>query len=230
MLVTARLWRRGGGDPVSAMWLCVLAAPAALVGARLYSWFTDAARGFATSPFDFAGGGLGIYGAVAGGALALYVGLRARRWPVGTFLDCAVPGLALAQAIGRFGNYFNQELYGRPSKLPWALHVDPAFRPPGDEAIATYHPTFLYESIWDVLCAFALLVLLRHLPQRFGPGAVAASYLALYGFGRLLVEGLRDDPAYTIAGIRFNEIVSLAAMATTPLVLSMLARRKRPPR
>jgi prolipoprotein diacylglyceryl transferase len=226
MLVTARLWRRGGGDAVGAMWLCVMAAPAALLGARLYSWFTDNAHGLSSAPFDFAGGGLGIYGAVAGGAAALFIGLRSRGWPVGTFFDCAVPGLALGQAVGRLGNYFNQELYGHPSTLPWALHVDEAYRPPGDLDIATYHPLFFYEALWDVLCAAILLGLLRVLPQRFGGGAVAACYLALYGFGRLLLEGLREDSSYEIAGLRFNQIVSLAAMATTPLVLSMLARRR----
>ncbi len=226
MLLTARLWERGGGDRIDALWTCVLAAPAALAGARLYSVLTDAYRGEGSSALDFGHGGLGIYGAVAGGMLALYAGARARGWPIGTFLDCAMPGLPLAQAVGRFGNYFNQELYGSPSTLPWALHVDPAYRPIGDETVATYHPTFLYEALYDVVVFGVLGLLWGPLTRRFHPGAVVASYLALYGFGRFFVEALRSDPAATIGPLRLNQVISLGVVATAFILLGLLDRRR----
>ncbi len=227
MLVTARIWERGGGDAVDAMWACLLSAPMALVGARLYSAATDAIRGAPSPPLDFSQGGLGIYGAILAGIAALVVVARGRRWPVGTFLDCAVPGLALGQAIGRLGNWFNQELYGSPTSLPWALQVDEAYRPLGFLDEPTFHPTFLYEALWDVTVFGLLLVLWPHLWARFRPGAVAAAYVALYGSGRIAIEVLRIDETPEIAGVRLNQIVSLFAVATALLVLAMLDRRRR---
>ena len=114
------------------------------------------------------------------------------------------PGIAVAQAIGRLGNWFNQELYGRPTTLPWGLEIDPAHRAPGFEQYATFHPTFLYESVWNLVVAGVLLLA----DQRFrlGRGKVFALYLALYGFGRVFTEHLRLDPSYDVFGpIRFNE-------------------------
>ena len=229
---TSRLWARGGGDPVSAAWVCVLAAPVALVGARLYSVVTDldAYRAEPSQVFDVARGGIGIYGAVAGGVLALWVGSSARGWPVGTFLDCCMPGLALAQAVGRWGNYFNQELFGGPTSLPWALHVDPAYRPPGYEDVETFQPTFLYESLW-ALAVFVLLGLLwGPLGRRFRPGAIVAAYLALYAIGRFAIEGLRIDPALEYGPLRVNQVVSLAVVATGFMLLTLLDRRRPPTR
>ena len=133
VVATAALWRRGGGDGIEAAWACLLALPVAFVGARLYHVVTDYGvyQSDPTGIFDVAHGGLSVFGAVAGGLLALVVYANLRGWPIGTFLDCAIVGIPLAQAIGRWGNYFNQELFGRPTDLPWALHVDEAFRPYG---------------------------------------------------------------------------------------------------
>ena len=230
--VTARLWERGGGDGVSAAWLCVFAAPLILVGARLYSVLTDLEqyRGDPSAILDIAGGGIGVYGGVAGGVLALWVGASARGWPVGTFLDCAVPGLALGQAVGRWGNYVNQELFGGPTSLPWALEVDPAYRPIGYEDAATFHPTFLYESLWCVTVFGLLGVLWGPLTRRFRPGAVTATYLTLYGLGRFAIDGLRIDPAITFGPLRLNQVVSLGVMATGFLLLVLLDRHRRPRR
>jgi prolipoprotein diacylglyceryl transferase len=227
MLITARIWQKGGGDPIAAIWVCILAAPAALIGARVYSVMTDTLRGAGSSPLDFTHGGLGLYGAVAGGVCALVVQLRARRWPVGTFLDCTVLGLCLGQAIGRFGNWFNQELYGTASNLPWALHVDPAYRPVDQPDQATYHPVFLYEALWDVTVFFLLLRLWPILTRRFRPGGVAAAYLALYSVGRIVVEAFRGDPALMVAGLRINQLIGLFGIATALLVLAVLDRRRR---
>ncbi len=133
-VVTALCWRRRGGDWERAVWLCLAALPAALIGARLYHLATGGSFGPEQGVAVWAGG-LGIYGAVAGGAVVLAGGA----WLLGLdplrFLDCATPGLALAQAVGRLGNWFNQELYGRPTDLPWGLEIDPAHRLPGPRAV-----------------------------------------------------------------------------------------------
>jgi prolipoprotein diacylglyceryl transferase len=229
MLVTGRIWKRGGGDPIEAMWVCVMAAPAALLGARFYSAITDALRGAPSSPFDFSQGGLGIYGAIAGGVAAIVIACRARGWPLGTFLDCAVPGLALGQAVGRFGNWFNEELYGGPTSLPWGMYVSPDNRPLDSLDTTHYHPTFLYEAIWDVTVALVLLAIWGRVWKRYRPGALAAIYLLLYAVGRFLIEGLRIDPATTLGPLRLNQAVSLFVMATAIIVLTQLDR-KRPPR
>ncbi len=230
--VTARLWERGGGDGASAAWLCVLAAPPVLIGARLYSVLTDLEqyRGDPGAVLDLAGGGIGIYGGVAAGVLALWVGVASRGWPVGTFFDCAVPGLALGQAIGRWGDYVDQQRYGGPSALPWALEVEPAYRPIGLEDVATFHPTFLYESLWCVTVFGLLGVLWRPLTRRFRPGAVLATYLTLYGVGRFAIEGLRTDPAIAVGPLRLDQVVSLGVMATGFLLHVLLDRHRRPRR
>ncbi len=227
MLITARIWQRGGGDPVDAMWTCILAGPMALVGARLYSAATDALRGVDSPPLDFSHGGLGIYGAILAGLAAIVVSARVRGWPVGTFLDCTVPGLALGQAIGRFGNYFNQELFGAPTSLPWGLHVDEAYRPPDYLDVTTFHPVFAYEALWDVTVFFLLLYLWPRLWERFRPGSVVACYLILYAVGRVAIETVRLDDTPEFAGVRFNQIVSVFAIATGLLVLAMLDRKRR---
>jgi prolipoprotein diacylglyceryl transferase len=226
MLVTAWIWHRGGGDPIGAMWVCVFAAPPALLCARLFSSFTDGLQGVASPPLDFSQGGLGIYGAIAGGVAAIVIQLRARNWPVGTFLDCAVPGLALGQAIGRYGNWWNQELFGAPTNLPWGLYVDPAYRPAAYQAYDRFHPLFLYESMYDLLVCLVLLGMFDAIRHRFLPGAVAAVYLGLYGIGRFFLEFLRIDRAPMIGPLRFNALLSLFVVATALLLLVVLDRKR----
>ena len=228
VLVTALLWRRGGGDAVEAAWACLLAAPVAFIGARIYHVVTDynLYRGEPAGIFDVAQGGLGIYGAVTGAVLALVVYARARRWPVATFLDCAIVGVPLAQALGRFGNYFNQELIGGPTNLPWGLFVDEAHRPLGYHDVATFHPVFLYESLLNVGIFLALGLLWGPLQKRFRPGAIVGVYLILYGFVRFVVEGIRIEPALMLGPLRLNQVISFLVLATGVLVLILLDRRR----
>ncbi len=229
--VTALLWRRGGGDAIEAAWACLLAAPVAFIGARLYHVVTDYElyRGAPMEAFDVTRGGLGIFGALIGGALAIVVYAKARGWPVGTFLDCAIVGVPLAQAVGRIGNWFNQELVGGPTDLPWGLFVDPAYRPVGYEAVERFHPAFLYEGVLDVAIFLALGLLWGPLLSRFRPGCIVGAYLILYGLARVLVEGLRVEPALLIGPFRLNQVVAFLVMATGVLILIQLDRR-RPPR
>jgi prolipoprotein diacylglyceryl transferase len=137
--------------------------------------------------------------------------LHRRRADIPRFLDAAAPGLLVAQAIGRVGNYFNQELFGGPSTLPWALHIDPAHRPAGYAPYATFHPTFLYELIWNLALAGALVLLGR--TNRIRPPGLFALYVAGYSAFRVFEETLRVDPAHHILGLRLNFFVATALFA-----------------
>ena len=231
VLVTARLWQRGGGDGIEAAWACLLAAPVAFIGARLYHVITDYGVYSAnpTGIFDVAQGGLSIFGAVAGGIFALVFYANVRGWPIATFLDCAIVGIPLAQAIGRWGNYFNQELFGRPTDRPWGLHVDEAFRPYGYATYEQFHPVFLYESVLDVGIFIALGLLWRPLHERFRPGCIVGAYLILYGLVRVLMELLRSDPSNMIGPFRLNLVVAVLVLLTGALIL-IVADRRRPQR
>ena len=229
--LTGWLWRRGGGDAVEAAWACLLAAPAAFIGARLYHVVTDYGvyQADPTGVFDVAHGGLSIFGAFAGGLLALVIYANLRGWPIATFLDCAIVGVPVAQAIGRWGNYFNQELFGRPTSLPWGLQVDQAFRPFGYAAYETFHPVFLYESLLDIGIFLALGLLWRPLHERFRAGCVVGAYLVLYGAVRVLMELLRIEPAIELGPFRLNLVVSVLVLLTGALILVLLDRRRPAP-
>jgi prolipoprotein diacylglyceryl transferase len=203
--------RGGNGDDITA--LAVWAVPAGLVGARIYHVVTDPElfRGRWWHVFAVWEGGLGIPGGIAAGVIAGAVVARRRGLPVAQLLDVVAPALPLAQAIGRWGNWFNQELFGRPTTLPWALRVDPSHRPSGYRQFSTFHPTFLYESLWNLGLVVVLLVIERRVHLR--PGRLFVIYVGGYALGRLWVEDLRIDPANRIAGLRVNEWVSLVALA-----------------
>ena len=136
------------------------------------------------------------------------------------------PGIALAQVFGRFGNYFNQELFGRPTTKPWGLEISPEHRPPGYADFATFHPTFLYEAIWNLIVMVILLRVARRW-RRYPPGYILALYLALYSLGRFFVEGLRVDPAHEIGPFRLNQVVAAAVFACS-LVVLLRPRRRQP--
>ena len=159
-------------------------------------------------------GGLGIPGAIIGGGLAMYLYTRKHKYNFGMWLDFAAPGLALAQAIGRWGNFFNQELYGSPSTLPWAIKIDPQYRLQEYRTVETYHPLFLYESLWNLLNMGLLLFLGKRLDKWLKNGDLFLIYLMMYGLGRFLLEYLRLDFAQ-VGGINFNQtvmaVVGLAA-------------------
>jgi prolipoprotein diacylglyceryl transferase len=152
-------------------------------------------------------GGLGVWGAVAGGVLGAYLVARRRRIVFPALLDAAAPAIVVAQAIGRLGNWFNQELFGRPTSLPWSLQIDPAFRPLGYAQYPTFHPTFLYEMVWNLLVAVALVLLDRKF--RLGHGKVFALYVIFYTLGRFWIEALRIDQVNEIGGFRLNNYTSL---------------------
>jgi len=208
--IASRSWERAGGDRSLVQEVALWGFPAGLIGGRLYflatSW--DQVPPHWWGPFAVWDGGLGIWGGIACGTFAGLWVLRRRGADIPRFLDAAAPALLVAQAIGRVGNYFNQELFGGPTNLPWALQISPAHRPPGYEQFATFHPTFLYELIWNLLLAATLVWLGHH--RRIRPPGLFALYVAGYSLGRIGEELLRVDPAHHIFGLRLNFYVATA--------------------
>ncbi len=189
------------------------AVPAGLVGARLYHVITDYRRfeGHWLDVFKIWEGGLGIPGGVIAGVLVgLWVAHR-RGLVLFDAMDVVAPALPLAQAVGRWGNWWNQELFGRPTDLPWALEIDARHRPAGYETSTTFHPTFLYESLWNLALVAVLLRIDK--TRRLRPGQLFFLYVLGYGVGRLWVEALRIDAASMIGPFRVNTWVSMAAIA-----------------
>jgi prolipoprotein diacylglyceryl transferase len=208
IVVTTRRWEAQGGSRALVQEVALWGFPAGILGGRIYFLVTS----WNEVPDHWWGalavwqGGLGIWGGIAGGTLAGLWVLRRRRADIPRFLDAAAPALLVAQAIGRVGNYFNQELFGRPTDLPWGLEIDPAHRPPRYAADATFHPTFLYEIAWDLGLA-ALLVWLGH-HRRIRPPGLFALYVAGYSLFRIPEELLRVDPAHHVLGLRLNLFVA----------------------
>lgn len=202
-----RRLRARGAEPGEFDSMMGWAVAAGIVGARAYHVVTDHQLYFGPGrhPADVLriwNGGLGIWGAVITGGLAVWVWCRAHRVRFGAVADAVAPALLLAQGVGRLGNWFNQELFGRPSTLPWALEIDPAHRPSGYGQYATFHPTFAYELIWDI--GGALLLLWASGRFRLGRGKTFTAYVAYYCLGRFFIEALRIDPVNRIGGMRFN--------------------------
>ncbi len=226
--IAQRRWTKTGGDPGDISALAVWAVPAGVVGARLYHVITDLHRfeGRWWHAFAIWEGGLGIPGGVLAGVLAGAFLARRRGLNVPVLLDAVAPAIPVAQAIGRLGNWFNQELYGRPSDLPWALRIDPEHRPSDLPDVATYHPTFLYEALWNLALA-ALLVWIGK-RWRVRPGQLFAGYVAGYAAGRLWVEALRIDPATEVLGLRVNLWVS-GVVLVAALAMIVLRHRSAPP-
>jgi prolipoprotein diacylglyceryl transferase len=226
--VAERRWANRGHDPseigAMAVWIII----AGVVGARLYHLITDYqlythhwAKAFAI--WD---GGLGIWGAVGGGAIAVAVLARRNRLDTVALMDALAPGVVLAQAIGRWGNYFNQELFGGPTRLPWGLEIAPAKRPHGYRQYRTFQPTFLYESLW-CLAVYAVLIWAER-RFRLRRGQTAALYVGLYTLGRFWFENMRIDPAHIVGGMRINAWVSAGVCLTALAVFVSLGRRGLP--
>ena len=169
-------------------------------------------------------GGLGIWGAVAGGVLGGYLVGRSRQVRFPAMLDAVAPGLAVAQAIGRLGNWFNQELFGRPTTLPWGLEIDERHRPTGYEQYATFHPTFLYELLWNLGVAGVLIWADRK--WKLGHGKVFALYVVLYTAGRFWIEALRIDAVNEIGGFRLNNYTSLIVFVVALVWLLWLIKNR----
>ncbi|MFF7380186.1 prolipoprotein diacylglyceryl transferase [Streptomyces massasporeus] len=222
-------WIARGGRAGTVADIAVWAVPFGLVGGRLYHVITDYELYFSegrdwVDAFKIWEGGLGIWGAIALGALGAWIGCRRRGIPMPAYADAVAPGIAFAQAIGRWGNWFNQELYGKPTDLPWALEITSSSdgRVPG-----TYHPTFLYESLWCIGVAF--LVIWADRRFRLGHGRAFALYVAAYCTGRAWIEYMRVDDAHHILGLRLNVWTAILVflLAVTYLVVSS---KKRPGR
>ncbi|CAB4994014.1 unannotated protein [freshwater metagenome] len=206
-------WAARGGDPEDITTVALVAVPAGLIGARLYHVITDWPDLYSDgrwwpNAFFVWKGGLGIPGGVLLGALAAIFMARRMKMDWKLMADAAAPALPIAQAIGRLGNYFNQELYGRPTGLPWGLQVE---NPPLRYPVETlFHPTFLYEGLWNLALAGLIVFLGRKLVLK--PGRWFAVYILGYGIGRLWVESLRIDFANEIFGLRVNTWISLFAI------------------
>ena len=203
-----------------------------VIGARLYHVFTPSVSSLAQGttplwlrPLDIIKvweGGLGMPGAIMGGVFGLYLFARRKKLELGTLMNAAAPGVALAQAIGRWGNYVNQELYGPPTSLPWGIRIDKPL--PGYEAFQRFHPLFLYESLWNLVNFFFLLWLWRNYRDRLASGDIFLAYLVTYPLGRFLLEYLRLDyvPAF---GINFNQAVMVVVAIAAAVALYLRNRQ-----
>jgi prolipoprotein diacylglyceryl transferase len=227
-----RRFRARGGLPGTVMDVAVWAVPFGIVGGRLYHVITSPEAYFGADGDPIAAlriweGGLGIWGAVVLGGLGAWIAVRRRGIPLPPFADAVAPGIAIAQAVGRWGNWFNQELFGGPTTLPWGVEIDLDHRPAQYLDAQTFQPTFLYESLWMVIVAGILVWADRR--WRLGHGQVFALYVVLYCLGRLPIELVRIDPANEILGLRVNVWVSVL-FGVGGLVYFVLARRRFPQR
>lgn len=229
-----RRYRARGGRPDLVLDVAIVAVPAGIVGARLYH--------VVSSPDDYFGpngdlsripqtwqGGLGIWGGIAGGVLAGMLLLRHRGLRVAPLADAVAPTLLVAQAIGRLGNWFNQELYGAPTTLPWGLRIDDAHLPAGSTYPpgTLFHPTFLYEALWNLAGAVLLVWIGRRMVARSGVtgGRLMWIYLMVYTAGRVWIEMLRIDEAETVLGLRLNVWTSIVIFLVGAIGLALASRR-----
>jgi prolipoprotein diacylglyceryl transferase len=220
IVIGERRWVARGGKAGEMQDVAIWAVPFGLVGGRLYHGITDNDHYFGHDKNPVAAlyvwrGGLGIWGAVALGALGVWLVCRRKGIRFAPVLDALAPGVLVAQALGRWGNYFNQELFGRPTDLPWGLQIDLAHRPDGYLQYATFHPTFLYECLWD-LAAFAFVIWADR-RFRLGHGQVMALYVMAYCAGRAWIEDLRIDT------VQLNDVLGLRLNVWTSIVLFLAA-------
>src|SRR5487761_268374 len=210
IVITRRRWRAAGGDPDLVGEVALWGVPAGIIGGRIYFDIT--------TPMDiphvwygvFAvwDGGLGIWGAIAVAAPVGAWRVRKHGGDVAVFMDAVAPALLVAQGIGRIGNYFNKELFGGPTSLPWGLQIPLAYRPPGYAAYSTFQPTFLYELIWDMALAAALVLLGQR--RHIRPPGLFALYVAGYSAFRIFEESLRVDSSEYFLGLRLNMYIASA--------------------
>jgi len=213
-----------GGNAHEITDLAIFAIPAGIIGGRLYHVITSPDRYFGSlgHPIDALkiwDGGLGIWGAIGLGTLVSFLVFRSseRSLGFGSLADALAPGLLVAQGIGRFGNWFNGELFGRPTTLPWGLEIPAPLRPAGYENFLTFHPAFLYEALWCFLAALLIIRIRTYFREK--PGTLFYVYIALYCLGRAGIESLRIDEAHHIFGLRLNEWVSLIGLLCATLVV-----------
>lgn len=229
--LTNRRWVERGGHPDEVLTIVYWAVPFGIVGGRLYHVVSSpdayfGAGGDPVSALYIWQGGLGIWGAIALGAVGAWIGARRERVSFSSFADAVAPGLLVAQAIGRLGNWFNQELFGSPTTLPWGLEIDPSIAARvGDFPAGTlFHPTFLYEMLWN-LGAAALLILVDR-RWRLGHGRAFWGYVALYTLGRVWIEALRIDDAELVLGLRLNVWTSILMFVVAVGAFALLGRAR----
>ena len=229
--ISSRRYEASGGDPSVVHRMATWAIPAGIVGARLYHVATDFNR-FRDNWLEIPQlwkGGLGIWGAVAGGALVAWWSVKRDGGDVPAVFDATAVGIPVAQATGRVGNWFNQELFGRPTDLPWGLEIDVPKRPMGYLDSETFHPTFLYEAIWNLGVAGFVAFAVPRLFPNLKKGYSWAVYVAGYTVGRLWIELLRIDKATELFGMRVNVWTSLVVLFAAVLVV-MRGLRNEPPK
>ena len=222
-----------GGNPDDVSEVAIWAVPFGIIGGRIYHVITSPSQYFGANgnPIDALRiweGGLGIWGAISLGAVGAYLYFRTHKTSLNfrQLLDSLAPGVVVAQAIGRIGNYFNQEVFGKPTELPWGLEIDLPNRPNGFESYSTFHPTFLYELLWCLVVAVLLIKLPGFLKQIISKqGDVFALYILGYTAGRVWIETLRIDEANLILGLRLNIWVSLVVLITASAYLITNKRR-----
>lgn len=240
--LTRKRYAERGGNPEVVLDAAIVAVPAGIIGGRIYHVITDHQKYFcsACNPVDalkITNGGLGIWGAVILGSIAVALMFRVKKLPLAPFADAVAPGIILAQAIGRLGNWFNQELYGAETDVPWALKIyyrvdesgrlAPVSGVSNGEVMATVHPTFLYELLWNLLI-FAVLIWLDR-QFRLGHGRVFALYVAGYTLGRFWIEQMRVDEATIVFGMRINTLVSAAVFIVAVIVFFLLKKGRETP-
>lgn len=217
--ILTRRWKRAGGTFDQVLDLTLVTVPCGLVGARLYHCLSTPAMYFPptgnpTSILKVWEGGMAIFGGIIGGTLAAFLWCRHKRYPFALLLDCLAPGLLVAQAIGRLGNWFNQELYGKPTTLPWGLKLNEKSDAIGHSEICyqgtacpsgtLFHPTFLYEMIWNLIGAVLIVWIGNIYAKRLRAGQLAALYMVWYGCGRSWIEEIRINYSTVILGLRTN--------------------------
>ena len=225
--IVRRRYSNLGGNPDDVSEVAIWAVPFGIIGGRIYHVISSPQKYFGENgnPADALRiwqGGLGIWGAISLGAVGAYIYFKTHKTTLSfaKLLDSLAPGVIIAQAIGRIGNYFNQEVFGKPTTLPWALEIEAKNRPVGYEEFATFHPTFLYELLWCLLIAFLLIKLPGFLNSiSRNPGDIFALYIAGYTAGRFWIEALRIDEANYILGLRLNIWVSIIVFASAVIYL-----------
>lgn len=223
--IASRRWEARGGDRDDILEIAKWVVPAGLIGTRIYHVATDWKRyqGRWFDTLKIWEGGLGIPGGLLLGVLVGVWFARRQGWEVTPLIDSIIPGIPVAQAIGRLGNWFNQEIFGRPTDVPWAVEIDERFRPSEFADSPTFHPTFLYEGLLNLAIAGTLIVADKK--KWLKPGQILPLWIALYGIARFIVEGMRIDEASLILDIRVNHWVSGAAVIVGGIWFVILGRR-----
>ena len=227
--IGTRRWQARGGSAETFETIVLWAIPSGIVGARIYHVLTHWEDYFAPGINPLTAlyiwqGGIAIFGSILGGAVGAFIACRRAGVRLSSFADALAPGLIIAQAIGRLGNWFNQELFGGPDDGPLGLEIDPAHRPAGLEQYGTFQPTFLYEMAWNLSGG----LLLWWLDRRFhlGYGKLFAAYMVVYGTGRFLIEGIRTDVSYMVGPLRTNQVAALLVAVVGAALFAWLWRHR----